>query len=157
MLYYILRKNEPITLAQFSPNGEMENFNRELPYCDPDKRLCRPDRLNQILSPNLDLSLSPKDHPAGYGILVCSVQDLVLLAEGNPDVRRLTAEDLVNGKAGIVRAPIGTSLTSIPVRALPPEPKALLFAGRGALHGHRIREPEVLAGDTALFPAVNFL
>ncbi len=30
MLYYLMRKNEEITLAQFSPNGEMESFNREL-------------------------------------------------------------------------------------------------------------------------------
>lgn len=117
------------------------------------KRLYRPDTLNQILSEDLHLSLSPKDNPAFSGILVCSMQDLVLLAEGSPDVRYLTAADLVTGKARIVRAAIGTSLSSVLTRALPPEPNTLLFAGRGALRGHRIRELEVLTGDTALFLA----
>ncbi|MEE8815764.1 MAG: 4Fe-4S dicluster domain-containing protein [Lachnospiraceae bacterium] len=119
----------------------------------PKKRLYRPDTLNQILSEDLHLSLSPKDNPAFSGILVCSMQDLVLLAEGSPDDRYLTAADLVTGKARIVRAAIGTSLSSVLTRALPPEPNTLLFAGRGALRGHRIRELEVLTGDTALFLA----
>ena len=102
----------------------------------------------------LGIRLAKQVVPAEQGILVLNVQTVLAIGQAAASgrttaCRYLTAADLTDGRARIVRAPFGADAAALLKQALGVNEKASAYIGGGAMGGHPMAPDELITAGTS--------
>lgn len=110
----------------------------------------------KILSESvLGIPIAADEYPTQKGILVLNVQTVleigaIMNGESTFSGRYLTAADLTNGTAVVVKAPFGMEAREVLKKAFPNGQNVEIFVGQGVMNSHKAEENETVTGCTNL-------